>query len=229
MHCSACQNGNAPCLHNVPIFRHLDEQQVQRVRSLIRQRELERGAVLFREQEACDRLYIVRSGAIKLVRYSSDGDEHLIDTLLPGDFYGGDSLFATGHVQERAIALQQSGICMINGKDLMRLMQDDSSIALKIITYLNTKLEQYRSQLEMLSTKDAKQRLCMYLVQCVNRSMSTVLQLSQQDIGSATHLTKETVNRKLSELRDEEVVRIEGKKKLVVLDLETLKDFAFPL
>ncbi len=227
MQCSACADGHSPCLHNVPIFRHLDSEEIHRVRKLIVQRELVAKQVLFREGDTSDTLFIVRSGSLKLVRYSPDGKELLLDTLFPGDFYGSDGLFARGVVQESAIAEQASGICMIRGESLKQLMLADPSISLKVMMYLNTKLEQYRQQLEILSTKDATKRLCMYLYQRAVRTASSELLLSQEDIGNAIHLTKETVNRKLAVLQDEGVLGISGKKKITIFDLAALKEVAF--
>lgn len=227
MQCSACANGTSPCLHNIPIFEHLDPPEIKRVQKLIIQRELESNEVLFHEGDASEKLYIVRTGSLKLVRYSPDGQEFLLDTLFPGDFYGSDGLFAPGNVQESAIAEQKSGICTIQGGELKQLMLADPSISLKVLEYLNTKLEQYRLQLEMLSTKDVSKRLCMYLYQRSTRSASLELLLSQEDIGNAIHLTKETVNRKLAILQGQGVIRIAGKKKITILDLGELKEFAF--
>ncbi|MDD3423272.1 MULTISPECIES: Crp/Fnr family transcriptional regulator [Sphaerochaeta] len=227
MHCSACSDGTSPCLHNVPIFQHLDPSEIGRVQRLILQRELEADEVLFREGDASENLYIVRSGSLKLVRYSVDGKELLLDTLFPGDFYGSDGLFAPGTVQESAIAEQGSGICMIQGEKLKQLMLADPSISLKVMTYLNTKLEQYRQQLEMLCTKDVTKRICMYLHQRAVRSANLELFLSQEDIGNATHLTKETVNRKLAVLQEQQIIRITGKKKITIADLAKLKELAF--
>jgi len=227
MQCSACANGTSPCLHNVPIFQHLDPTEIKRVQKLIIQRELEANEVLFHEGDACVNLYIVRTGSLKLVRYSNDGKEFLLDTLFPGDFYGSDGLFAPGTVQESAIAEQKCGICTIQGKELKLLMLSDPSISLKVMEYFNTKLEQYRQQLEMLSTKDVTKRLCMYLYQRSTRSASLELLLSQEDIGNAIHLTKETVNRKLAVLQEQGMLRIAGKKKITILDLDTLKELAF--
>jgi CRP/FNR family transcriptional regulator len=95
------------------------------------------------------------------------------------------------------------------------------------MTYLNTKLEQYRQQLEMLSTKDVTKRICMYLHQRAVRSANLELFLSQEDIGNATHLTKETVNRKLAVLQEQQIIRITGKKKITIADLAKLKELAF--
>jgi CRP-like cAMP-binding protein len=227
IHCTACADGTSPCLHNVPIFSHLEPQQIHQVQQLIIQHQLSEGQVLFREGDACQSLFIVRSGALKLVRYGSDGKEYLLDTLFPGDFYGSDQLLGLGEVRESGIAEQEVGICTIRGEDLKKLMLQQPEIGVKMMLYLNSKLEQYRLQLEILSTKDVEKRICMYLAERARKTSSLSLSLTQEDIGNAIHLTKETVNRKLAILQEEGIVEVSGKKKITILDLGLLKGRAF--
>ena len=198
--CSFCANGSEPCLHHIPIFQNLENEQIQEVQRLIRQIELAPGSVLFREGDRADSLYLVRKGSLKLVRYGSDGSEYILDTLFPGDFYGGDQLFLSSVARETGVAAESLGICMIKAEELQHLILQKPEIALKSMTYLNAKLDQYRLQVEMLSTSDIQKRICMYLFERYRKTASTTLHLTQDDIGSALHLTKETVNRKLSSL-----------------------------
>lgn len=185
------------------------------------------GEFILREGNLSDRLIIVRFGAVKLVRYGSEGKEYVLDTLFPGDFYGGEQLFTRSKLQETAISEGESGICTITGKQLKNLMLSSPEIALKMITYLNTKVEHYRLQVEMLSTKDVEKRICMYILDRVLRTNSNLLLLSQEDLGNAIHLTKETVNRKLSVLQKNGIVELRGKRKLQVLDIDLLRDLAY--
>lgn len=225
--CTACKNGSAPCLHTVPLFQNLDSEQIRAVQRLIIQKEHAASEVLFREGDAFSSLYLIRFGSLKLVRYGSEGNEYVIDTLFAGDFYGGDHLFAHSTARETGIAVQETGTCMIRFSDLQRLMIRDPQIALKVMSYLSTKLDQYRLSVEILSTKDVVKRLAMYLYERYHRTGQTTLTLSQQDIGNAIHLTQETVNRKLSLLQQKNLVSVEGKRTIVIKDLEQLKMLAY--
>lgn len=84
--CNVCENGNATCLHKVNIFQNLDLAQIEAVQKLIVQRKLTNGETLLFEGDLSDKLFIVRYGAIKLVRYGSDGREYVLDTLFPATF-----------------------------------------------------------------------------------------------------------------------------------------------
>lgn len=221
--CSACSNGKSACLTNVPIFQNLDKIQIARVQSLIRQRTLSGGEVVFREGDFSNRLIIVRSGTLKLVRYSSDGQQFLLETLFPGDFYGGDQLFSESHCRETGIAGEELGICTIASSDIRSLMLSDPHIGLRVMTYLNGKLEQYRLQVEMLATKSVEKRLAMFLLEWIRRTGGTSVLLSQEEIGSSIHLTKETVNRKLSQMQESGLLSVAGKKHIHLMDIPALE------
>nr|WP_319472591.1 Crp/Fnr family transcriptional regulator [uncultured Sphaerochaeta sp.] len=194
---------------------------------MIRQIELAPGSVLFREGDSSDSLYLVRKGSLKLVRYGSDGSEYILDTLFPGDFYGGDQLFLSSVARETGVAAEILGICMIKADEFQHLILQKPEIALKAMTYLNAKLDQYRLQVEILSTSDVQKRICMYLSERYRKTGSTTLHLTQDEIGSALHLTKETVNRKLSSLKEEGILCVEGKGKIQILDMAKLEAISF--
>ncbi len=221
--CQACANGTSVCLTNVPIFQNLDKAQIGRVQSLIRQRTLSSGEVLFREGDSSNRLIIVRFGSLKLVRYGSDGQQFLLETLFAGDFYGGDQLFSESHCRETGIAAEDLGICTIASSDIRSLMLSDPHIGLRVMSYLNAKLEQYRLQVEMLATKSVQKRLAMFLLERIRRTGGASVLLSQEEIGSAIHLTKETVNRKLSQMQDNGLLSVVGKKTILLMDIPALE------
>jgi len=225
--CNVCENGNATCLHKVNIFQNLDLAQIEAVQKLIVQRKLTNGETLLFEGDLSDKLFIVRYGAIKLVRYGSDGREYVLDTLFPGDFYGGNQIFTSVKLHETAIAEGECGVCTIKREHLKDLMIDSPEIALKMISYLSTKLEQSRLQVEILSTKDVEKRVCMYIFDRYQRTNSQTLLITQEDIGSAIHLTKETVNRKLSTLQDLGLLEVFGKGKIKILDIAQLRKKAY--
>ncbi len=221
--CQACANGSSACLSNVPIFQNLDRAQIARVQSLIRQRTLSSGETLFREGDSSNRLVIIRFGSLKLVRFGSDGQQYLLDTLFPGDFYGGDQLFSESHCRETGIAAEDLGICTIASSDIRSLMLSDPHIGLRVMSYLNAKLEQYRLQVEMLATKSVQKRLAMFLLERTRRTGGASVLLSQEEIGSAIHLTKETVNRKLSQMQDDGLLAVVGKKKVLLVNIPALE------
>ncbi len=211
------------CVSRVPLFQHLDEEQQRQVAELIEHRNYRAGAVIFHVDEAIQDLMILRRGQVKLLRYTADGEERLVDLLMAGDFYGGEQFLEESPAEETGVALGDCEFCYLNKGALASLILREPEIGLKLIQYYSSLASRYRSRQEILMTKDALQRLVLFLLSRQRQTSSLCLDLSQEEIAQAVNLTQETVNRKLAELKRGGLIRIQGQRKLEICDLEKLR------
>ncbi len=223
MSCQCCEHQT--CVKNVPIFKNLKDKEIYKISQLIEQRNYTSQDVVFHEGEPVDRMLIFRKGRIKLMRYGEDGREFLLDILSPGDIYGGDQLFSQSKYTETGIALEEVGICTIKADALKEEIIENPQIAFDIMEYLNDKMTDYRDTLKIVGTKDALQRIVLFLLDRNRRIGSTEIKMTQEEIGNAIHLTKETVNRKLSELQKRGWIEIHGKKKIKIIDEFSMRKY----
>ena len=91
--------------------------------------------------------------------------------------------------------------------------------------YLNDKMTDYRDTLKIVGTKDALQRIILFLLDRERRLQSVEIRMTQEEIGNAIHLTKETVNRKLSELQKRGWIEIHGKKNIKIIDEFSMRNY----
>ena len=137
----------------------LDPRKLAEISALVRPREYEPKDTLFSAGERIAGIYIIRHGAVKLVRGDEDGHESIVSILRPGDFYGGDSMFHDSHSRETALAMEPSGICFIPEGDLRALLSRDPEIALKIIQYYSSQHVRNMNMLEILAAGDSMRRV----------------------------------------------------------------------
>lgn len=213
------------CVKNVPIFRNLKEKEVHKISRLIEQRNFLSQEVIFHEGDPVGRMLILRKGRVKLVRFGEDGSEYLLDILLPGDICGGDQLFSQSKYTETGIALEEVETCTIQAESLKKEIIDNPQMAFDIMEYLNDKMTDYRDTLKIVGTKDALQRIILFLLDRNTRLGSPEIKMTQEEIGNAIYLTKETVNRKLSELQKRGWIDIYGKKKIRILDEFSMRNY----
>lgn len=75
-------------LGRVPVFATLDKEDLEKVAELAVPRAFAAGQVVFREGDASDTCYVVRSGRARAVREHPDGRTITLATFGPGIFSG---------------------------------------------------------------------------------------------------------------------------------------------
>lgn len=214
-----------PCIYNIPAFAKISGEDATAIVQLVHHREYKKGETLFNEGEQSGQLILFRHGKVKLVRYSLDGEEILVDILSKGDIYGGEEIFVDLDLAESGIVLEDCGVCMIPKADIRRLTLERPNVGLKLAEYFNQKLFQNRRLLEIISTKDTLRKLVMYLLYTAETNSSLELEISQAEIAASMNLTKETVNRKFAELQTARHIQVVGKKKLRILSPDGLSSY----
>lgn len=221
-----CDRGccHEACIRRVPIFQSLSDEDLTLIASIVRRRELPARATAFREGDSLNELIIVRYGQLMLSRISEDGSEHVTGVLSSGDFYGADCLAGTHIAQEQAVAMENSGLCCLKGEKLSALMMQRPDIALKTIRCLSEMQVRSKRLLDILMSRDAMARVAQLLLWQSEQAPHEPLRLSQEEMGQMVGLSKETVNRKLSQLRSRGIIRMAGYRALSILDRDALND-----
>lgn len=218
--CHSCESDDV-CVSSVPAFMNLSEKEILQIAELVEHKEFQNQNHIFKEGDPSSHLLILRTGKIKLVRYGREGEEIVLDIMTPGDIQGGEDLFSDREQRETAVAMGKVGICLISYERIKDLIMKEPIIGIKIMEYLSMKLNQSHTLLEIISTKDTKKKVVMFLLERRSRIGSNILELTQSDIGNSIRLTKETVNRKLSELSEDHLIE-QGHGRIELKEVEKL-------
>jgi CRP-like cAMP-binding protein len=78
----------ADALRRCALFAHVRDEVLHELGRQMRRRRFRRNEVIFHQGDPGESLHVVASGAVKIVLPSSEGEEAIIATLRPGDFFG---------------------------------------------------------------------------------------------------------------------------------------------
>lgn len=219
------------CATKVSLFKSLEESQLKAVTDRIVQKNYEKNQMIFFEGDKSEKLYLINRGKVKIFKYNRDGKEQILYILSEGDFIGDISLFKQVELRFNAQAIDDVNICELTRGDLEDIIKGNPEIALKILQSSYDRIEKLESLVQSLSNKDVEARIAGLLLSFIQdfgvpgeKEILLTLPLSREDLANYIGVTRETISRKLGLMQDEGILRLEGNKRIVILDLEALEE-----
>lgn len=211
------------CVSLVPIFNHLEDEQMDEIMQTVRSLSLKKGEVMFHAGDESAALYIVNHGRVKIYHLSESGKEQLVRILNPGDFTGELALFRESVHEGYAEALINTDICMITGTDLQSFLLKYPSIALRMMQELTGRLEKSEIQTTRFATEKVETRIALFIVESMEgTSLNVELPMSKKDLASYLGTTPETISRRLADLEADGYIIQKGQRKIEIVDLDGL-------
>ena len=216
-------------LENFNLFKNLTEENKKYLSKISTMKEIEKGQPIYFAQEPSRAIFFLKTGRVKIVKYSSDGKENIITLINPGEIFGEMAYLEEQERTDYAFTLEPSLICAINKNDLAEFIDRNPSLNLKLTKLIGLKLKSYSERIEDLIFKDANHRIISFLLKLADNSGKEFGEqifvkpfLKHQDIGEITACSRQTVNYMLSELRDKKIINFD-RRKLVILKPGELK------
>jgi CRP/FNR family transcriptional regulator len=215
-------------LRQVPLFASLTDDQITAAADWFRTETFAPDAMIFLEGDPADRLWVVSSGQVKIVKHTSDGQENLLEVITPGEMFGGAGLLLATH-PATAVAMTATTALSIEREPFLQLIRRYPDIALRIIYLLGERL-QAAMKMRALAVERVDVRLANILLKLCDKvgtpsddGTRINLPLSRQDLADMAGTTIETAIRVMSRFRKEGLVHTEPGGYVVVLDHERLQ------
>jgi CRP/FNR family transcriptional regulator, cyclic AMP receptor protein len=221
-----------------PLFTGAEPDDLAEVVRHVRRRRFRRGEVIFHEGDPADALHVVASGAVKIVLSSDEGDEAIIATLHPGDFFGELSLLDGSPRSATATAVEATETVSLPRDTFLEEIGRSARLRDCLLRSLAAELRRLTGHVEELHFLDLSGRLASRLVHLAREAdppperkedgrVEATLEwpFTQSDLAAMIGATRQSVNRLLVDLVDRGLVRIE-RETLVIPDLERLEQLA---
>jgi len=183
--------------------------------------EFPRDHVIFHEGEPGDRLYVVKSGKVK-IGAGRDSKEALLRIAGPEDMFGDLSLLDPGPRSATATTLTETLATAIDRTLLKRIIGLRSDFAEELLRIQARRLRRAGAAVQNLAYNDVPARLARALLQFVQRFGATdgggyrvVHDLTQIELAQLVGASRETVNKTLADFVRRGWIRVEGKSVLI--------------
>jgi CRP/FNR family transcriptional regulator, cyclic AMP receptor protein len=194
-------------------------------------RQYAKREIIYRRGEPGDSLMVVLRGRIKLSNVNLSGKEVVLHFLVPGNIYGEIAALDGRERAANAVALEETEIFLIYTRDLMPTLKAHPEAMFEVIRGLCEKVRAGAALIED-STLEMRARVARGLQRLAQHhgrrgAVGTSLQLalSHAELGNYFGLSRANVSRQLSQLREANVITIEGAQ-IVILDEDGLTEIA---
>jgi CRP/FNR family transcriptional regulator, cyclic AMP receptor protein len=211
------------------LFAHVNDDALRRISRSLRHRRFRRNEVIFHQGDLGDSLQIVASGRVKIVLPSAEGEEAIIATLRPGDFFGELALLDGAPRSATATAVEPTETLALPRETFQDALREVPELPQALLAGLAAELRRLTGHVEELHFLDLAGRLATRLARLAreaDRGASGRVELNwpytQSDLAAMIGATRQSVNKLLAGLVDQGLVRIEHES-LVISDLEDLE------
>jgi CRP/FNR family transcriptional regulator len=228
-------------LARVPVFSTLEREDLERIADLAVPRAFEPGQVVFREGDASDTCYIVRSGRARAVREHSGGRTITLATFGPGDIFGELALFEDERRSATVEAIEPTSVVAVLGPDMRRLMVEHPGISARLVIALGRRLRETNERLSRQSFQTVQSRVAVVLSELVAQELAeaegreekqeqsggdVLVTATQADLAQLAGSSRESASRFLAVLERAGVIS-QGRGRLVVHDPQALEQYVF--
>jgi PAS domain S-box-containing protein len=143
-------------LRKTPIFSFLDPNSLTKISELFKEETYTSGHVFFRDDAVNDILYIIKQGAVKIVKTGKSGEGKLSFILRrEGDFFGETALIEETSPLETAQAIKNTKVLQLSRSDFLTIVSSHPFVAFQIMKALTSRLRQsYLGLIEELGEKE---------------------------------------------------------------------------
>jgi CRP-like cAMP-binding protein len=220
-------------LGNVPVFEAMGPEDLRRVAEVAVPRRFPAGQVIFREGDASDTCYVVRTGHVRAVRENTDGRTIALAHFGPGDIFGELAMFDAERRSATIEALDDLEAVAIAGSDMRRLLREHADIAVKLVIALGRRLREANERLARQSFQTVQSRVAGVLIRLVEQARSegagardVVLKVTQSEVAQLAGSSRESASRFLAVLERAAIIT-QGRGRITVHDPDALNRYIF--
>ena len=217
-------------LRRVPFFAVLEEVELRRLAGHCVVRNLRKEELLFAENDPCEGMYVVQSGAVKVFKMAETGREQVLVIERAGSTVGELPVFDGGNLPASAAALEDSRLLFLPKREFLSLCRQNSEVAFAVIRSLAWRFRYMTALVEELSLKEVSHRLARFLRDRAlavgvrtRRGVEFPLEETNQQIAAEIGTVRDLVSRNLRRLVDRKIIKME-RRKVIVLNMADLEE-----
>jgi CRP/FNR family transcriptional regulator len=230
---AATSEDTAQLLRQVALFATLADEDLAPVAELAVPRTFGAGEVVFREGDASDTCYVIRSGHARAVIEHQDGRSITLARFGPGEIFGELAMLGGEPRSATVETLEETEAIAILGPDMRRLLREHPDTSIKLIAALGQRLREANDRLSRQSFQTVQSRVASVLTQLVEAAREEgapdgdiLITATQADLAQLAGSSRESASRFLAVLERAGIIT-QGRGRLTVHDAAALERYVY--
>jgi CRP/FNR family cyclic AMP-dependent transcriptional regulator len=208
--------------------RMLAPEHMRKVEAEVTERFVPAGAYVWHKGDVVDQWMGVAEGFLKMSSVSPEGKTVTFSCMLPGGWFGEGSLLKTEARKYDVVALRDTRIACMPQSTFSWLLDNSIPFNRFLLSQLNERLGLFISLVEYDRMLDTDTRVARCLAAMFNPYLnpggSMQLQISQEEIGYISSVSRQRANQALQVLEKKKLLSVDYGG-ITILDLEGLRRF----
>ena len=190
-------------------------------------------SVIYRYGDTTDRVYLLKSGRVRLMRVGKNGTRSVVSILRPGEIFGEVFRPEGTTIEEMAVASGEAEVWSIEGRDFRAQLEARPALALDVVRAYAERVRALRKRVLGLTFKEVPARLADTLLtlveahgeRCPHGGETDLRGITQQDLADLVGASRSFVSTLINEMKREGVLGNVGRI-LCVRDQKALRKIA---
>jgi len=214
-------------LGRIPLFAPFRGADLDALFACAYERLMKAGETLFQRGDPGLSMMVILSGEVQIALPSEAGATQILNMLRQGDVFGEIALFDGKPRSADAIAVTNGRLLVIERAATLRLMEQDTGFAHRVVEIICARLRATIAQLDSMVFQDVTQRLAAYLVQRQTECGRPRIDITQSALGQVVGSARETVNRRLRDFESQGLIAL-SPGRITIVDRRGLEQLIAP-
>jgi len=223
---------DCPIRHRAVCAR-CEPNELERLEQVKYYRSFEAGQTILWSGDKMEFVASLVTGIATLTQTMEDGRTQMVGLLLPSDFIGRPGRDTAPY---NVTAVSDVTLCCFRRRPFEELMVTTPHVSQRLLEMALDELDAAREWMLLLGRKTAREKIASLIAIIARRDaelrsalsrnsqLSVDLPLTRESMADYLGLTLETVSRQISALKREGIIRLEGKRKVIIPDFDRLME-----
>lgn len=157
-------------------------------------------------------VFCINEGKVKVYARGDNGKEQIIHIAKGGEIVGFKAMFSGDPYNVSAETIEEANICFISKEDFLNMMDTNPLLRNGVMKELSKELSHRADMITSMSQKSVRERVAYSLAMLNDIYEDQDINLTREDLANFVGTATETLIRLLKDLKDEEVIDINGRK-----------------